>query len=188
VKRHLTWLALVFGITSQASADSYSITFTDGGANVGSGQIDVVGSFAVSGFFDVTSGAASGYLWTLTGGTTSYPDFLLSPLGAFNYNNAVYLTTNPEYPTTDPFLDNYGLLFTDNVGDEINLWGNADGSYSFYGDINGARYAPAVVSGSGTISPVPEPSSCALAIFGLILVGGSAGRFYIGRRSSTGAG
>jgi hypothetical protein len=74
--------AVALGITAQASAALYSITFTDGGANVGSGQIEVVGGYAVSGYFDVTSGAASGYVWALTGGTASYPNYLTSPQGA----------------------------------------------------------------------------------------------------------
>jgi hypothetical protein len=100
----------------------------------------------------------------------------------------VYLTTNPQYPTTNPFLDNSGLLFTDKTGDEINLWGNADGSYAFYGDINSVRYAPAVDSGFGTITAVPEPINCALALFGLIVACGSAVHFYASRRRSSAAG
>jgi hypothetical protein len=37
---------------------------------------------------------------------------------------------------------------------------------------------------NGTVAPVPEPINYALAVFGLVFAGGSAGRFYLGRRRS----
>ena len=166
-------LIVVLGLGLKTKADGlYDITFTDGGINVGSGQIDVEDSFAVSGYFDVTAGIAAGSFSLYTaGGNIAYPGQLTSPAGAFLYDNAVYLTTNPQYPTTNPFLDMAGLLFTDVSGNEINLWGNSDGTYTFYGDINNNRYDPQVV-GESTIAPAlapaPEPSS--LAIIALMLV------------------
>ena len=92
------------------------------------------GSYAASGYLIVTAGQAVGD-WTLytAGGTTSYPGYLTSPAGAYWYNNAVYPSgNNPQYPVNNPLLDNFGLLFTQNNGNELNLWGNADGSYTLW--------------------------------------------------------
>jgi len=49
----------------------------------------------------------------------------------------VYPTQNPQYPDTNPLLDVYGLLFTDSNQNELNLWGNADGSYTLGSNIGG---------------------------------------------------
>ena len=86
--------ALVMAV--QARASLYNITYTDGGANVGNGQIDVVVGLATSGFFNVTAGTALGS-WTLSPGSGSD--------GSFYWDNAVN-------PGSDPFLDGAGLLFT----------------------------------------------------------------------------
>jgi hypothetical protein len=58
-------------------------------------------------------------------------------------------------------------LFTDVSGNEINLWGVADGTYGLYGDITGSGYDPQAI-GVSTITPTPEPSS--LALIALMLV------------------
>jgi hypothetical protein len=162
---------LAMGLKAQADG-LYDITFTDGGVNVGAGQIDVESGLAVSGYFDVTAGIAAGSFSLYTaGGNIAYPGQLTSPAEAFLYDNAIYLTTNPQYPTTNPFLDMAGLLFTDVSGNEINLWGNSDGTYTFYGDINHNRYDPQVVGESTiapAVAPAPEPSS--IAIIALMLV------------------
>jgi hypothetical protein len=186
-------LLALSAFTSVSRAGLYEITFNDGNGNVGSGQIDVESasgnSYAVSGSLDVTAGQAIG-AWTLyvAGGTTSYPSRLTSPAGAFWYNNAVYPTgQNPQYPVTNPLLDDYGLLFTQNNGNEVNLWGNADGTYTLGSNIGGQTVTVNISFGGTTIAPVPEPINCALAGFGLIFVGVSAGRFYLGRRRSTAA-
>jgi hypothetical protein len=161
-------LLAVLAFGSKAQADGlYAITFSDAGAiNVGSGQINVENGFAVSGYFNITSGILLG-AWNLTGGTAAYPGFLTSPSGAFNYNNAVYLGSNPEYPAASPFLDQYGLLFTDASGDEFNFWGNSDGTYTIYGVVNGNRYNPQTI-GVATITVAPEPAN--LATLALLLV------------------
>jgi hypothetical protein len=163
----ITTLIAVLALGLKAQADGlYDITFTDGGVNVGSGQIDVESGYAVSGYFDVTAGIASGN-FTLAGGTAVYPSTITSPKGGFFYDNAVFFTSNPQYPTTNPFLDGNGLLFIAVGGNEINLWGNADGSYSLYGDITGNGYDPQAI-GVSSITPTPEPSS--LALIALMLV------------------
>jgi hypothetical protein len=170
-------LMAVLALGLKARADGfYDITFSDAGnLNVGSGQIDVVGGYAVSGYFDVTAGLAAGNYSLYTAGGTggTWNSLLSSPLGTFIYDNAVYLptSTNPQYPT-DPtaYLDTGGLLFTDVSGDEVNLWANGDGTFSFYGDINNNGYNPQAV-GVSTIAPTPEPSSVALIALMLVPAG-----------------
>jgi hypothetical protein len=168
----ITTLIAVLAMGFKAQADGlYDITFSDGGSNVGAGQIDVEGGFAVSVYFDVTAGIAAGTFSLYTAaGNIAYPGQLTSPAGAFFYDNAVYLASNPQYPTTNPFVDNNGLLFTDGSGNEINLWGNADGTYTFYGDINNNKYDPQAV-GVSTIAPAPEPASLAIIALTLVPVG-----------------
>jgi len=102
-------------------------------------------------------------------GTIPYPGYIYSPSGAYIYNNAVYLTGhNPQYPDTNPLLDYYELLFTQKSGNELNLWGNADGSYTLGGSINGWQNFNVTISFDGTsITPVPEASTtiaCALLL------------------------
>ena len=164
----ITMLAAVLALGINADAretNTFDITFTDGGANVGSGQILIADGLAVGGYFNVTAGIASGTSWILytAGGAAAYPTFFQSPDAEFNYNNAVYLAGNPQYPATNPFLDNYGLLFVSSSlnTDELNLFGNPDGSYTFDAFLGGNL---GTVVGSSTITPAPEPSSMAIAL------------------------
>ena len=67
-------------------------------------------------------------------------------------------------------------------GDELNLWGNNDGSYTLYGDINQDRYNPEATSFDVTFTAVPEPS--AVTITGaFLLVPVCAGTFRFMRRT-----
>jgi hypothetical protein len=190
--------ALALCIATPVGAALYEITFNDGGANAGSGQIDVESannnSYAASGYLDVTAGQALGD-WVLYAalGTTPYPHYITSPLNAFLYNNAVYPTgQNPQYPISNPLLDEYGLLFTRSSGNgldyELNLWGNADGSYTLGSNLGGQTVTVNIRFGGTTITPIPEPITYALAVFGLVFVGVGAGRFYLARRRSATAG
>jgi hypothetical protein len=175
----ITTLIAVLALGLKTQADGlYNITFTDGGVNMGSGQIDVEGGFAVSGYFDVTAGLAAGSynLYTAAGNAT-YPSVLTAPSGQFAYDNAVYLNSNPQYPVTNPFEDNNGLLFTDGSNNEVNLWAisdNGSSSYAFDGYIDGSTLSPTGFLGVSTITPAPEPSS--LAIISLMLI--PAGFFF----------
>jgi hypothetical protein len=183
-------------LVSVARASLFTISFTDGGANTGFGEIEVNSQgYAISGSFNVEAGAAniSPLTWNLytaggTIGTSVLPTwnkYLTSPLGAFWYDNKVYL--NPTDPNDNPqehgsYFDNPGILFTDSKGDELNLWGNGGNNYSLYAVIGGVSYNPAVNSASlQPIGLVPEPINCALAGFGLIFAGVGVGRFYLGR-------
>ena len=177
-------LPAIFVFASVSRAGLYGITFDDGNGNAGSGQIDVEGGYAVSGSFDVTSGAAIG-VWTLTGGTPS--STTQSPGGYFTYDNMVNLGSDPYLTTAG------GLLFTDNNSDQLNMWANANGGYDLWAESGGIyiveagsypSYPDATSPGTGTINSVPEPITCALAGFGLIFVGGRVGRYYSCRRHS----
>jgi len=184
--------SLVLGLTTPAGASLYDINFNDGNGNSGSGQIDVESAnnnfYAASGYLNLTTGGTSGE-WLLyvsnasPGGTTSYPGYIYSPSGVFIYNNAVYPAgQNPQYPDTNPLLDNYGLLFTQNNGDEINIWGNADGTYNLGGSVGGQlNFNVNIGLGGGTsndsmIAPVPEPSTFFAAAFLLVPIGASVVR------------
>ncbi|MEI9864664.1 MAG: PEP-CTERM sorting domain-containing protein [Limisphaerales bacterium] len=154
---------LTVGINVKADG-LYDIFFTDGGSNVGYGQINVQSGYAISGFFNVTAGAAIGsYSLYTAGGTGTYGSPLISPAVAFYYDNAVYLGSNPQYPINNPFVDNSGLLFTDINNNEIDLWASSDnGTYTFDGYINHVYLDPSGIIGTSTITPVPEPSSIAI--------------------------
>lgn len=167
---------------SRAGAALYDITFNING-NIGAGQINVQSAgnnnfYAASGYLNVTAGGASGN-WNLytAGGTTPFPGYITSPSGGYIYNNAVYPTgQNPQYPSVTSLLDVYGLMFTQGNGNELNLWGNADGTYTLGGNVNGFQNFTANIGigGSGSnpiLAPVPEPSSIALtALFGGLAV------------------
>jgi len=125
----------------QANAAWYDLTYTDGGANAGTGSIDVVGGVAVSGSFTVTAGTATG-TWTLSPGA--------GVAGGFQWDNVVN-------PTSDPFLTSGGLLFTSG-GNELNLWGTGPGQYDLWGNLGGG-YNPVSSGGIATLTAVPEPTT-----------------------------
>jgi hypothetical protein len=170
----ITTLLAALVLACNAQADGlYDIAFSDGGANVGAGQIDVVGGYAISGYFDVTAGLAAGHytLYTAggTGGTYTAP--LLSPARAFDYDNVVYLTSNPQYPVNNPYLDLDGLLFTDAGNNEVNLWAGSDNNtsaYTFDAYFNGGYLDPSGIVGPAFNTPAPEPSS--LEFIALMLI------------------
>lgn len=173
-KAVLLLVFLAFGVANQAGATLVNISFNDGHGDVGSGILNITGAGntfqAVGGYLDVTSGGAVGH-WNLytAAGLTTYPTFFTSPSGGYWYDNAVYPTgVNPQYPGGHVTLDYYGLLFRQGNGNELNLWGNADSSYTLFGNINGYQnftqtIGPAGVGGSSgvQISAVPEVSTVA---------------------------
>ena len=159
----ITTFLVALVLVCQARADGlYDITFSDGGANVGAGQIDVEGGYAISGYFNVTAGLATGSysLYTAggTGGTYNAP--LSSPAGAFIYDNAVYLSNNnPQYPVNNPFVDLNGLLFTDAGNNEVNLWAGSDNNtstYTFDAFKSGGYIDPAGILGGSPLLPLPN--------------------------------
>jgi hypothetical protein len=188
-------VSLAFGVSNLASAGLYQITFDDGHGDSGYGQIDVEAAnnncYASSGYLNVTAGGAAGdWILYTAGGCTPYPGSMVSPAGAYLYNNAVYPTAkNPQYPNSSVLLDDYGLLFTQSNGNELNLWGNPDGSYTLGGNVGGWQNFNVQISfgessssgGTSSLSivPVPEPITLALPIFGgLLLTAEAARRLY----------
>jgi hypothetical protein len=125
--------ALISCVASQAGATLMSISFDDGGNNVGSGVIDVEGGYAISGDFLVTAGLASGD-WSLTGGTPSSAGSGVSPNGYFNYDNMVFLGSDPYLTATG------GLLFTNDLGYQLNIWADSPGVYSMWAANSGGAY------------------------------------------------
>lgn len=192
----LVFAFLALGAGSPADAALYQLNFNDSLGDTGLGQIDVVGTLvgtnynyvAVSGYLDVTGGGAAGN-WALytAAGATTYPGYFTSPAGAYVYNNAVYPDgNNPEYPNVSSLLDNYGLLFTQGNGNELNLWGNPDGSYTLGGNVGGWQNFNVAISIGNTagpgdappliISPAPEPAALALFLIGGVALLAGAGR------------
>lgn len=108
---------------------------------------------ATAGVLTVTSGADVGTYPLYPGG----PGVTLSPLGAFDYDDVLY-------PSTDPPLDVDALLFT-GPGLEINIWGNGPGNYSFY-DFSGSGYGTQLTeTGTFTLSSAPGGGQTAPAKF-----------------------
>jgi len=173
-------LSLCLTIT-RAGGALYDITFDDGNGNVGSGKVDVQPAgnnifYAASGYLDMTAGGASGS-WSLygAGGSTPFPGYLYSPSGGYIYNNSVYPNgQNPQYPSVNSLLDVYGLLFTQGNANELNLWGNADGTYTLGGNVGGFQNFLVNIGFGGTannpiITQAPEPNTITLTTLGGVL-------------------
>lgn len=183
VKASVLVLSLVLGILTQAVAAPFQVTFNLGAGVTGSGLLDILqatnGSyFAASGNLTISGGTAAGN-WAIysAGGATTYPGYFTSPASAYWYNNSFYPNgTNTQYGAQNIYLDNYGLLLT-RGSDELNLWGNADGSYTLHGSIGGFQNFNTQLFSSGgpgtqviTFVQVPEPKATALVAFaGLLL-------------------
>jgi hypothetical protein len=158
-------MALILSITTKAGAALKAISFNDGGNNVGSGVIDVEGGYAVSGDFVVTVGLASGD-WTLAGGTPSSAGSGISPNGYFNYDNMVFLDSDPFLTATG------GLLFTNSLGDLLNIWADAPDTYCMWAvNSTGDYYVEAGsypgfsgATGFGTTTITNAPSAPMLSI------------------------
>lgn len=165
--KFLAILAFVLAASASVQASATQIDFSfDLGGNVGYGSLFATdqggGMFwATSGSLTVTGGGASGSYSLIPSGNGSLGGETLSPSGAF-------LTDGLIFPSSDPALTYYALLFGGN-GLELNIWGNGPGNYSFY-TWNGSSYNIAY-DGAGTFEAhvVPEPAT--LALFGLGLAG-----------------
>jgi len=123
--RYTALAALCLTVTTRANATLMAISFDDGGNNAGTGVIDVESGYAVSGGFTVTAGLAAGD-WTLFGETAASAGAGSSPNGYFNFDNMIFLGS-------DPYLtSNGGLLFTNTDGDQLNIWADAADTYSMW--------------------------------------------------------
>ena len=112
------------------------ITFT-GGDSAANGVVDFVGNTATSGFLNITAG-------------TKLVTYTLSPGSG---SDTFFIWDGLIFPTSSPFLDVNGLLFT-NSGVEINLYGNGPGSYTL--DVAPPAYEPQVTNGVATLAVCPH--------------------------------
>ena len=111
-------------------------------ADFGGGQL-----FATAGSLTVSAGSDIGTYSLFPGG----PGVTTSPNGAFLFDNLMF-------PVQDPTLDMDGLLFLGG-SDQVNIWGNGPGNYSFYAYNNGTYITTIASAGTVTpvVSPVPDP-------------------------------
>ena len=147
----------------QVRADFYFFTTFSGSVSTASGELDVVGNIAVSGYLDVTSGANQGTYSLvsltsplITGGTPSVPSIRISDGTDLIFDNIVNAAS-------DPFFDSNGLAFANNNTIGFNLWGNSPGYYSLF-DVSGTPPGHEYIqdNGTATLAPVPEPASITL--------------------------
>jgi hypothetical protein len=176
-KLQMAILAGAMSMAVQSQAAMYDITFTGGGWSA-SGQIDVVGGVADSGYLDVTQGSTTidyGYLATGTGNIE-------------NNNGDVYpIGDNVISLTSSDFVDQYGLTFAqtpiNGSGHSpaiVNL--SADQNNGYVPNLNGYGNAPAGfgynnpdVDGTASLVAIPEAASMAqfagfsaLGLFGFV--------------------
>jgi hypothetical protein len=148
---------------SAANATVYSFTFSSfDGALTATGQITVGAAHDVA----AISGTMSGLVDQTISGTVadaSFPAAVISPDGAFIYNNLFY--------NADPHFDVNGLVFTtvENTVGFWNLWGNSAGNYSLWESVGGA-YA-VQETGRLTVAAAPELSTWAMMLAGFAGLG-----------------
>ena len=167
-------LALAAGLLAPAPASADLYDWTLSGANTGAGTL-TTGS-ADNGGFDILSftGQIDGVLVSLNGTPLNPgPGGQTSPLGAFDYDNIVYVGSGGA-----DVLDSYGILisFAGSPDLEGNIWGNGGTSYSYYTGAGGGNYPISDTNDAFSIAeapdppsdPVPEPKTIALLGSGLI--------------------
>jgi hypothetical protein len=177
-KIQLAIMAVAVGLAMQSQASLYDITFSGGGTSA-SGQIDVVGGFATSGSFVITS-AANGFTpvsYALAPNSTLAPNPNVA--GTFYSPSTFFTVDNVVTASGNPFLDINGLLFISSGGIEVNLWGNGPSDYTLY-DNTGAQ---AHVNGTATLTAVPEASTVIAGALLLLPFGASTLRIL--RRKQT---
>jgi hypothetical protein len=152
-RSHRDW-SVSLGTTAFEPLFDSSFTFTIG-TETGFGTLNLISEsagtyLATAGSITVTGTQDVGTFPLIAGG----PGVVLSPNGAFNYNNLVEPSSNP---TVD---ENGGLLFDNGGGLEINIWGNSPSNYSFYTGLAGGDYPISITSnGSFTfdVASAPDP-------------------------------
>jgi hypothetical protein len=162
--------AVILATGSAANATVYHFTFD-------SPLESIIGQLTV----DTSNNQVTNITGTLSGivndtingfiATSSFPNAVSLPDGAFMYDNVFY-------PGQDSLVDQYGVVFTTagNPGGYWNLWSDAPGDYSL-DESNLAGDYPIIISG-GNLDPtaVPEPSTWVMMLIGLASIGSAAYR------------
>jgi len=160
----LTASLVAFGGARAQTPNELVYDWTLTGPTTGAGTITVndygdpnlgLDILAIGGTFD---GAAINGLLGTNG-------FQYSPSGQFQIDNLLYTNDASAY------LDVYGVLFSTDAYQEVNIWGNGGGDYAAY-SWNPGGYV--LQNATGEIFSItfdqyiPEPSSVALAGIGLL--------------------
>ena len=175
----LTWGAATDAIynSSNPNGTGYEITgitgkISDSGSNINFTNASVSGLLPLN-------------LWPPTGNPLAPADFSYNPVAPFTYDNLVWPGGSAVvcfgFDSSGTLLDVFGVLFTLNNGDYVDLWGNGltgalqpgfpftPGGYGIgiYDPTTGAEdYVAASV-----VLTVPEPSTWAMAGLGFLGLG-----------------
>jgi hypothetical protein len=158
----VTFAMAVMGITITVCAqDVFDFTYSDSDGDVANGQLTAGpngdGSYTVTnGYIDGTAGSILG-IYTLYLNPNAPDSYAYSPSGAFLYDNELF-------PSSDPILDNDGLLFTAGTI-EVNLFGGdasgniTAGIYSLYDHDSTVEGYSVSHTGSATFDLTADPGA-----------------------------
>lgn len=157
------FLAALF-MASSAKAATYEFNFLSNNFTY-----DVAGFLTTSNVLNAVSGydisSITGAVFGTGGGLIT--SLVSNPNQPFPYNNGSFQYDNVLFPTSVPHLDINGVLFTTANGTTWNLWGTSPTSYTLATAGNAVYETGTFILGA----PVPEPSTWAMMLGGLGLIG-----------------
>jgi hypothetical protein len=129
-------LALAFPLRANAADSTFAFTATDNGSGTYS-----YGLVTASDNGDGTFTATSGFLVVLSGPDAGTYDLFPNPNPPFPFGSpsGAFIVDDILYPSQNPTLDVFGLLFTGG-GLEINIWNDGGGVPYSYFSWNGSSY------------------------------------------------